>query len=89
MQLYKIVIATAALLPAALAARQPVVAYSTGPIQVGSLGPGHPAPSSANYTVNTITQPPNPVATAAPEKPALEASVMGLVVFSVAGLCLL
>ncbi|CAJ2511871.1 Uu.00g074960.m01.CDS01 [Anthostomella pinea] len=41
------------------------------------------------HVIKTITQPPNPITTDAADKPAFDASVMGLIVFSAAGLFLL
>ncbi|KAI1098032.1 hypothetical protein F4804DRAFT_141000 [Jackrogersella minutella] len=112
-------VAITAILPAAFAAQQRVLAHSTSmkiedaPSSIGkaSLPIGCSqfpfAPDKKNdaadfeiaITIASITvlanatdslaRPPKPLTTVAAEKPALEASVMGLIVFSAAGLYLL
>ncbi|KAI1382826.1 uncharacterized protein F4822DRAFT_97918 [Hypoxylon trugodes] len=83
-------IVTAAALPVAFtaAAQQRVLAHSTS-MKIEDL-PSSTAstPILANST-DPLAQAAKPLTTAAAEKPALEASVMGLIVFSVAGLCLI
>ncbi|KAI0900612.1 hypothetical protein F4806DRAFT_162492 [Annulohypoxylon nitens] len=78
----------AAVLPAALAAQQRVVAHSTSMKIEDAPGSMASTPVLVNST-DSITRPPKPLTTVAAEKPALEASVMGLIVFSAAGLYLL
>ncbi|KAI1417917.1 hypothetical protein F5Y13DRAFT_33185 [Hypoxylon sp. FL1857] len=81
-------VVAAATLPVALAAQQRVLAHST------SMKIEDPSSSMASTPVlvnstDPLAKPPKPLTTAAAEKPALEASVMGLIVFSAAGLYLL
>ncbi|KAI1095312.1 hypothetical protein F5B19DRAFT_489444 [Rostrohypoxylon terebratum] len=83
MRLASIIIAAA--LPAALAAQQRVVTSMKIEDAPGSMAS---TPVLVNST-DSFTRPPKPLTTVAAEKPALEASVMGLIVFSAAGLYLL
>ncbi|KAI0837405.1 hypothetical protein F5Y06DRAFT_297731 [Hypoxylon sp. FL0890] len=81
-------VVAAATLPVAFAAQQRVLAHST------SMKIEDPSTSMASAPVlinstDPLAKPPKPLTTAAVEKPALEASVMGLIVFSAAGLYLL
>ncbi|KAI0972826.1 hypothetical protein F4678DRAFT_30110 [Xylaria arbuscula] len=64
-------------------ALQRVIAHSTGTVDM--------ATSSLNATefIETVTQAPQPLTSVVPNKPAVEASIMGLIVFSAAGLVLL
>ncbi|KAI1495399.1 hypothetical protein F5X96DRAFT_7683 [Biscogniauxia mediterranea] len=80
-----------AIIPAALAAQRQTPIHPTSAIERGSPSSTGLISGSVNFTetLDTITQGPNPVTTVATEKPALEASVMGLIVFSAAGLYLL
>ncbi|OTA92576.1 hypothetical protein M434DRAFT_31710 [Hypoxylon sp. CO27-5] len=81
-------VVAAATLPVALAAQQRVLAHST------SMKIEDPSSSMASTPVlinstGSLAQLQTPLTTVAAEKPALEASVMGLIVFSAAGLYLL
>ncbi|OTA65365.1 hypothetical protein K449DRAFT_392471 [Hypoxylon sp. EC38] len=81
-------VVAAATLPVALAAQQRVLAHST------SMKIEDPSSSMASTPVlinstESLAQLQKPLTTVAAEKPALEASVMGLIVFSAAGLYLL
>ncbi|GAW25348.1 hypothetical protein SAMD00023353_0500550 [Rosellinia necatrix] len=73
----------AAAVPTASAARQRVVAHSAGSVEMTT-----PSSNMSDFT-ETITKPPPPLQTVVPDRPALEASMMGLIVFSAAGLVLL
>ncbi|KAI0142534.1 hypothetical protein F4776DRAFT_511648 [Hypoxylon sp. NC0597] len=82
------VVAAATLPVAFAAAQQRVLAHST------SMKIEDPSSSMASTPVlvnstGSLAQLPKPLTTVAAEKPALEASVMGLIVFSAAGLYLL
>ncbi|KAI0015244.1 hypothetical protein F4780DRAFT_93850 [Xylariomycetidae sp. FL0641] len=79
-----------AAMPAALAAQpqQVRLARPTSAMEGGTPSSIVSTSQSANYT-EIITQAPRSLPTIAAEKPAFEASVMGLVVFSAAGLFLL
>ncbi|KAL7624580.1 hypothetical protein AAE478_006147 [Parahypoxylon ruwenzoriense] len=78
----------AAFLPAAFAAQQQqVLAHSTSMKVEDAPGSMASMPVLVNST-DSLPQTPNPLTTTAPQKPALEASVMGLIVFSAAGLYL-
>ncbi|KAI1403330.1 hypothetical protein F4819DRAFT_231597 [Hypoxylon fuscum] len=79
--------AVAAALPIVFAA-QPRVIQSTSVKVEDAPGLMASTPVLVNSTTE-ITQTPKPLTTAVTEKPALEASVMGLIVFSAAGLYLL
>ncbi|KAH9896160.1 hypothetical protein F4778DRAFT_257176 [Xylariomycetidae sp. FL2044] len=89
MQLTTIFLAAAAI-PAAWAGQQPrLVAHPTSLHATDSPSVAASTPALINST-NQIPQAPKPLTTAAIEKPpAFEASVMGLIVFSAAGLYLL
>ncbi|KAI2617280.1 hypothetical protein GGS26DRAFT_407494 [Hypomontagnella submonticulosa] len=83
-------------LPASLAAQQRVQAHSTimqiedAPSSMESRIASTPVLEVNATNPPELTPPPKPLTTTVPaEKPALEASVMGLVVFSAAGLFLL
>ncbi|KAI8955843.1 hypothetical protein F4801DRAFT_177164 [Xylaria longipes] len=73
----------AAAIPSATALHQSVVAHSAGAVE---LTP--PGSDNSSFT-ETIVKAPPPLKTAVSDKPAVGASVMGLVVFSAAGLVLL
>ncbi|KAI4862488.1 hypothetical protein F4820DRAFT_23320 [Hypoxylon rubiginosum] len=77
----------AAALPTAFAAQQRILMQATS-IKVEDA-PSLMAATPVLVNSTEITQAPKPLTTAAAEKPALEASVMGLIVFSAAGLYLL
>ncbi|KAI0846639.1 hypothetical protein F5Y00DRAFT_141965 [Daldinia vernicosa] len=71
------------------AAQQRVIAHSTSMRIEDAPGSMTSTPVLVNST-DSLVQPPKPLTTVAAEKPALEkASVMGLIVFSAAGLYLL
>ncbi|KAI0877128.1 hypothetical protein GGS24DRAFT_169645 [Hypoxylon argillaceum] len=73
----------AAAIPGATALHQSVVAHSAGAVEMT-------APDfNTNNITETITKAPLPIKTVVPDKPAVEASIMGLIVFSAAGLVLL
>ncbi|KAI1498600.1 hypothetical protein F5X99DRAFT_315626 [Biscogniauxia marginata] len=80
-----------AAIPAALAAQRQAPMHPTSAMERGSPSSTDLIAGSANYTetLDTVAQAPKPITTVATEKPALEASVMGLIVFSAAGLYLL
>ncbi|KAI2466123.1 hypothetical protein F4781DRAFT_434752 [Annulohypoxylon bovei var. microspora] len=78
----------AAALPAAIAAQPRVLAHSTSMKIEDAPGSMASTPVLVNST-DTLARPSKPLTTVAAEKPALEASVMGLIVFSAAGLYLL
>ncbi|KAI1471516.1 uncharacterized protein F4812DRAFT_181738 [Daldinia caldariorum] len=84
------VLATVARPVAFVAAQQRVmIAHSTSMKVEDASGSMASTPVLVNST-DSLAPSPNPLTTAAPEKPALEkASVMGLIVFSAAGLYLL
>ncbi|KAI1454158.1 hypothetical protein F4805DRAFT_440912 [Annulohypoxylon moriforme] len=86
MRLASVIVAAA--LPAALAAQQRVLAHSTSMKIEDAPGSMASTPVLVNST-DSLARPPKPLTTVAAEKPALEASVMGLIVFSAAGLYLL
>ncbi|GAW20853.1 hypothetical protein ANO14919_103650 [Xylariales sp. No.14919] len=73
----------AAAIPNAAALHQRVVAHPAGAVDITT-----PSLNMTNFT-ETITEAPPPLKTAVPDKPAVEASIMGLIVFSAAGLVLL
>ncbi|OTB04885.1 hypothetical protein M426DRAFT_11243 [Hypoxylon sp. CI-4A] len=82
-------VVAAATLPVAIAAQQRVLAHSTSmKIEDAPSSSMASMPILVNST-DPLAQAPKPLTTVAPEKPALEASVMGLIVFSAAGLYLL
>ncbi|KAI1651278.1 uncharacterized protein F4817DRAFT_180510 [Daldinia loculata] len=83
------VLAAAALPVVFAAARQRVTAHSTSMRIEDAPGSMASTPVLVNST-DSLAQPLKPLTTVAAEKPALEkASVMGLIVFSAAGLYLL
>ncbi|KAI0407967.1 hypothetical protein F4802DRAFT_495842 [Xylaria palmicola] len=73
----------AVVISSASALQQRVVAHSADAVEMTTLR------SDASNFTETITDAPVPIKTAMPGKPAVEASIMGLVVFSAAGLVLL
>ncbi|KAI0182099.1 hypothetical protein GGR52DRAFT_67309 [Hypoxylon sp. FL1284] len=79
--------AVAAALPLAFAAQPRALMQSTSVKAEDVSNLMAATPVLMNST--EITQAAKPIMTTAPEKPALEASVMGLIVFSAAGLYLL
>ncbi|KAI1210750.1 uncharacterized protein F4807DRAFT_57885 [Annulohypoxylon truncatum] len=78
----------AAALPAVLAAQQRVLTHSTSMKIEDAPGSVASTPVLVNSS-DSLARPSKPLTTVAAEKPALEASVMGLIVFSAAGLYLL
>ncbi|KAI1341725.1 hypothetical protein F5Y15DRAFT_345897 [Xylariaceae sp. FL0016] len=85
MQLRNIVLAVTA--PIAFAAHR-TVAHPTSAIEIGTPSSQALIIEAVNYT-ETIAQASTPVTTMTVEKPPLDASVMGLIVFATAGLYLL
>ncbi|KAI0102428.1 hypothetical protein GGR51DRAFT_290434 [Nemania sp. FL0031] len=69
----------------ATALHQSVIAHPPGAIEIATPD------SNINNITETITKAPPPIKTVVPDKPAVEASasIMGLIVFSAAGLVLL
>ncbi|KAJ2985833.1 hypothetical protein NUW58_g5325 [Xylaria curta] len=74
----------AAAIPGATALHQRVVVHQTGAVDLPT-----PRSNMSNFTETIASAPPPPLKTAVSDKPAVEASIMGLVVFSAAGLVLL
>ncbi|KAI1281729.1 hypothetical protein F5Y07DRAFT_268110 [Xylaria sp. FL0933] len=73
----------AAAIPSATALHQRVVAQSAAAVDMAT-----PILNATDLT-ETITKAPPPLNSVVPNKPAVEASIMGLIVFSAAGLVLL
>ncbi|KAI1753209.1 hypothetical protein F4782DRAFT_102099 [Xylaria castorea] len=71
----------AAAIPSVTALHQSVVAHSAGAVEL--------TPPGSDNNTETIMNTPPPLKTAVSDKPAVGASVMGLIVFSAAGLLLL
>ncbi|KAI0517296.1 hypothetical protein F5B22DRAFT_645930 [Xylaria bambusicola] len=69
-----------AAIPSATALQQRLVAHSSGAVT--------PSLNATDFA-ETITKAPPPLNSVVPNKPAVEASIMGLIVFSAAGLVLL
>ncbi|RYC61040.1 hypothetical protein CHU98_g5177 [Xylaria longipes] len=78
----------AAAIPSATALHQSVVAHSAGAVELTPPGSANEGTDNSSFT-ETIVKAPPPLKTAVSDKPAVGASVMGLVVFSAAGLVLL
>ncbi|KAI1132658.1 hypothetical protein F5Y10DRAFT_198052 [Nemania abortiva] len=67
----------------ATALHQSVIAHPAGAVDIATPD------LNINNITETITKAPSPIKTVVPDKPAVEASIMGLIVFSAAGLVLL
>ncbi|KAI1163098.1 hypothetical protein F5B18DRAFT_350778 [Nemania serpens] len=76
-------IVLAAIIPSAAALHQRVLAHSASAVEITTQNSG-----MSNVT-QTMTKAPPPLKTDVADKRAVEASIMGLIVFSAAGLVLL
>ncbi|KAI3328091.1 hypothetical protein HD806DRAFT_349875 [Xylariaceae sp. AK1471] len=71
-------------IPGATALHQRVVAHPTSAVEMIT-----PSLDISNYTETITKDPPPPLKTVVQDKPVVGASIMGLIVFSAAGLVLL